>query len=346
MTVTISDEFDGRILRSYLKLTLGLSTAVLAHLKQREDGILVNGNRVTVRYILHTGDVLTLGDRDTPKTATERVIPTELPLDILYEDDHIIALTKPADMPTHPSHGHLTDTLANALAFRCQAVGEPFVFRPLGRLDRNTSGVVISAKTRAASGFLFHAMQKGLVRKRYLAIVEGTMSIDGESHTISAPIYRIDDVGIRRAVPLPDTAEISRAADAVTRYRVLAANDGLSLVLCEPVTGRTHQLRVHLSHVGHPILGDEIYGTPSPRIGRQALHAVSLSIPLPYQVDLRSISRPSSPNGQDILINRPSSDGYLHTLSPLPPDMTDVLAKYFSPWHDGAYSLTSALWQF
>ena len=173
MTIPISAEYDGRLLRSYLKLTLGLSTAVLSKLKNHPTGILVNGQRVTVRYVLRAGDVLELADRDTEETATEHVIPCALPLEVLYEDDHVIALNKPPDMPTHPSHGHLCDTLANALAYRYAEAAEPFVFRPLGRLDRNTSGVVVAGKTRAASGCLGRALKNGEVTKRYVAILDG-----------------------------------------------------------------------------------------------------------------------------------------------------------------------------
>ena len=193
MTIHIPAEYDGRILRSYLKLTLGLSTAVLSKLKNHERGIVVNGQRVTVRYVLREGDVLELFDRDTAETATETVIPCEHPLDILYEDDHVIALGKPAHMPTHPSHGHLTDTLGNALAFRYAEAAEPFVFRPLGRLDRNTSGVVMAGKTRAASGCLSRSLQKGEVTKRYIALVVGEMPVDDLVHTVDAPMYRVEE---------------------------------------------------------------------------------------------------------------------------------------------------------
>ncbi len=326
MTITIPAAYDGRTLRSYLKLTLGLSATVLARLKAREDGILVNGTRVTVRYVLHTDDVLTLSDRDTPETATERVIPIELPLDILYEDDHIIALAKPADMPTHPSHGHLTDTLANALAYRYLMAEEPFVFRPLGRLDRNTSGVVVVGKTRAAAGCLSRSLRRGEVTKRYIAVLVGEMPIDGATHTVSAPIYRPEESGIRRAVGTPDTPG---AVSAESRYRVLTAAHGHTLVLAEPLTGRTHQLRVHFAHLGYPILGDEIYGTPSDCITRHALHALSLSVPRPHRALHAGEDAPSpAPNHP---LNVPTPNGYLHTWAPLPPDMAAVVATLFGP---------------
>ncbi len=323
MIIEIPSAYAGRLLRSYLKLTLGLSTAVLTRLKNRENGILINGERVTVRHVIREGDILTLGDRDTEATATERVIPTDLPLTVLYEDEYVIALAKPADMPTHPSHGHLTDTLANALAYRYQMAQEPFVFRPLGRLDRNTSGVVVVGKTRAAAGCLSRSLLRGKITKRYVAIVTGTLSPDGVPsgenfagislpHVIDAPIFRPDSAGIRRAV---GTEATPGAANALSRYRVLASNGDYSLLLCEPVTGRTHQLRVHLSHIGHAILGDDIYGTPSSHMARHALHAYSLTFPRPFwgTVD-RSIA---------------DEQGILTITAPLPEDMATAVRALF-----------------
>lgn len=320
MIIHIPADLDGRVLRSYLKLTLGISTAALSQLKNNERGILINGRRVTVRYVLRAGDVLELADRDTPEGATERVIPTELPLSVLYEDEYVIALDKPADMPTHPSHGHLTDTLANALAYRYERADEPFVFRPLGRLDRNTSGVVLVGKTRAASGALSKSLKNGDVRKRYIAILTGVMPVDGEAHTLIAPISREPLYGIRRKVCDPDA---EGAVYAETRYLVLDAHDGHSLVLCEPVTGRTHQLRVHFSHLGHPILGDEIYGEPSALIDRHALHAISISAPLPFY-DLYADKTVSASS-----VNAPDEGGILHTWAALPEDMAGLVERFF-----------------
>lgn len=335
MTIHIPAEYDGRLLRSYLKLTLGLSTAVLSKLKNHERGILVNGERVTVRYVLRAGDVLELFDRDTPEGGTKTVLPCEHPLTVLYEDEYVIALSKPADMPTHPSHGHLTDTLANALAYRYAQASEPFVFRPLGRLDRNTSGVVVAGKTRAASGCLSQALTRGEVTKRYIAILTGEMPVDGLVHTVAAPIYRPIaewDSGyssIRRAVGDPRR---DGAVYAESRYRILQAGNGYSLALCEPVTGRTHQLRVHFAHVGHPILGDDIYGEVSPLLGRHALHALSLSVPLPF-----CRIREGMAGGADTFagvpprtpLNRPTPDGYLHVWAPLPPELSEVVDRLF-----------------
>ena len=337
MTIRIPPEYDGRILRSYLKLTLGLSTAVLAKLKNHERGILVNGERVTVRYILKAGDVLELFDRDTDETATETVIPCEHPLEVLYEDEYVLALSKPPFMPTHPSHGHLTDTLANALAFRYAEAAEPFVFRPLGRLDRNTSGVVAVGKTRAASGCLGRSLVRGEVTKRYVAVLVGEMPPDPPDgfHTVIAPIYRVDNrpgrqgALITRAVGDP---ERDGAVYAESRYRVLAAGGGHTLVLCEPVTGRTHQLRVHFSHLGYPILGDDLYGESSARIDRHALHALSLSVPMPFSrfrkdVNTKAIPFENCPPSHPL--NTPTPDGFLHTWAPLPSDMSETVSALF-----------------
>ena len=327
MTIRIPAEYDGRLLRSYLKLTLGLSTAVLSKLKNHEQGILVNGQRVTVRYVLRAGDVLELRDRDTAETATEHVIPCKLPLSVLYEDDHVIALNKPADMPTHPSHGHLCDTLANALAYRYAEADEPFVFRPLGRLDRNTSGVVVAGKTRAASGCLGRSLKNGEVVKRYVAILQGEMPCDGLTHAIEAAIFHPADTGIRRMV-----GEVDGAVYAKTLYRVLGVGEGYTLVLCQPVTGRTHQLRVHFSHLGHPILGDDIYGEASPLIGRHALHALSLSVPLPFarmRTEAAEGAEPLAGLSPSLPLNAPTPYGYLHTWAPLPADMAGLLDGLF-----------------
>lgn len=329
MTIHIPAAYDGRLLRSYLKLTLGLSTAVLAKLKNHDRGILVNGKRVTVRYVLHEGDILEIQDRDTPETATEHVIPCELPLSVLYEDDHVIALNKPPHMPTHPSHGHLCDTLANALAYRYAEAAEPFVFRPLGRLDRNTSGVVIAGKTRAASGCLGRSLKQNLVTKRYLAVLVGDMPADGLLHTLEAPLFHPATGGIKRAVGDPET---DGAVYAKTLYRVLATGSGHTLVLCQPVTGRTHQLRVHFSHLGYPLLGDDIYGVPSPLIERHALHALSLSFPMPFARMRADVTEaPPFLAGLDpnLPLNQPTPDGYLHTWAPIPLDMAQVIRELF-----------------
>ncbi len=342
MKFEISSQYHGTLLRSYLKSTLGISTAALAKLKNHPHGIVVNGKRVTVRYVLQAGDLLELASHDTPENASQNVVPTELPLDVLYEDDHVIAMNKPPDMPTHPSHGHLTDTLANALAWRYQREGRPFVFRPLGRLDRNTSGVVIAGKHKAASGALGRALLSHQVQKKYLAILQGQLSEEklalctkenttiGETvYTLRTHVYRPEGQGIRREVCSPDT---ERCEVAVTQFCILGIShdEQLTLVLAQPVTGRTHQLRLHFSYLGASILGDDIYGEASPLIPRHALHALSISLPCPFaNVDMATPPTFSSLLPPAPARNKVDKNGILHTLAPIPPDMDTLLRTHF-----------------
>lgn len=273
MEIRITQTEDGKTVREMMRGVLGFSAAHLRHLKFLENGILVNGARVTVRYVLREGDCLTLAaeDADTP----EKLLPIDLPLAIAYEDDDLVIPSKSADMPTHPSCGHYEDTVANALAFRYAEQGIPFVFRPISRLDRNTSGLLTVARNRIAAARLTRAMQSGEIRKRYVAILCGLP--EGDGGLIVTHQRRTAASVILRENCLPDEGgELAR-----THYRVLCRADGYALVYAEPLTGRTHQLRVHFAGLGCPILGDDLYGLPSERIGRHALHSCMLSLPLP-----------------------------------------------------------------
>ncbi len=279
MEFIIDAAHHGKTVRSYIQHTLSISSRMLTVLKQTENGITVNGSHVTVRRVLCEGDVLGLAIDDTPERASHNIPPANIPLDVLYEDAHIIVMNKPPHMPTHPSHNHHDDTLANALAFRYAQDGVPFVFRPMGRLDRNTSGIVLAAKDKVASGMLTSAIKAGEVQKTYLAIVTGELPVDGLVHTIDCGIRRQAESVIMRTT-CPDSTDPSEAS--VTDYEVLDTQGGLSLVRVRPRTGRTHQIRVHFAYIGHALLGDDLYGTTDERIDRHALHALSLEFPLPF----------------------------------------------------------------
>ena len=270
----ITNEQSGMTVRSFLQQFLKPSTKMLKHLKYREDGIRVNGAHCTVRKILSEGDVLELALTDSE--ASDRIAPVELPIEILYEDDDLVVPSKPADMPTHPSHGHYDDTVANALAFRYAKQGTPFVFRPINRLDRNTSGLLLVARNKLSAGRLTRSLDSGRIRKSYLAILDGEMT--EQEGVIDACLHRTAESIIVREVCSPDAPDADAAR---TEYRVLAVQNGHTLVLAHPITGRTHQLRVHFAHLGHPITGDDLYGTVTPLIPRHALHAVSLTFPHP-----------------------------------------------------------------
>ncbi len=297
MEIRMTAADSGRSVLDYLLKNMKLSTRSLRRLKYTEGGITVNGESVTVRRVLREGDVLRLdvGDRES----SENVIPRRLPVDVLFEDGEIIAVNKPADMPTHPSHGHLDDTLANALAFKAAVRGERFVFRPANRLDRNTSGIVLVAKDQISACRLFEQMRAGNVKKTYIAILDGVPSV--LRGTVDAPIARADEGVLMRTVS-------DEGREAHTEYNVVAASPDKkhSLVVLRPLTGRTHQLRVHMAHLGCPMLGDFLYGKESPLLPRHALHAARLEFDHPA-------------DGRRMLVS-----------SPLPDDMAALCEMLFS----------------
>jgi 23S rRNA pseudouridine1911/1915/1917 synthase len=264
----ISAEENGKTVKEILRYGVGLSLAFTKQLKFLDNGIMLNGEKVTVRRTVSAGDILFLATEDVQKDGV--LTPTPLPLDIAYEDEYIVMPNKSADMPTHPSHNHRGDTLADALAYKYQEEGVPFVFRAISRLDRNTSGILLIAKDRISASRLSASMKNGDISKKYIAILDGELDFD--EGTIDTYIKREAESIIFRRV----CKENEGGDRAITKYKLLAKSNGYSLVLASPITGRTHQLRVHFSHMGAPILGDDMYGNESPLISRHALHALSL----------------------------------------------------------------------
>lgn len=201
--------------------------------------------------------------------------PEEVPLAVIYQDNDIIVVNKPAGMPVHPAPGHPGGTLVNALLAACPDLqGISGTLRPgiVHRLDKDTSGLLVVAKNGRAMRALQEQLKERTVHKAYLALARG-VPIPREGQ-IEAPIGRSQTNRKKMAV-------IQGGRDATTRYRVIEAFDGAALLEVEPVTGRTHQIRVHLSAIGHPVLGDAVYGRASPLIGRQALHAWKLEFGMP-----------------------------------------------------------------
>ncbi len=284
MKYYVSAEHNGKLLREYLTNILLLSRAELTRLKKREDGIVLNGKRVTVRAVIKTGDLLELNrDDDEPSGG---ITPTEMPLDILYEDDDIIAINKGANMPTHPSHDHQNDTLANGVCHYYKEKGVPFVFRAVNRLDRDTSGIVLVAKNMNSAYRLSNEIAAFNVTKQYIAIVEDELTKDG---IIRSGIVRKEESKMKRIACDPSNGQY-----AETEYKVLLTKDGYSVLLVTPKTGRTHQIRVHTSSIGHPILGDTLYGDEngSVLISRQALHGYSLEFTHPRTNERIKITAP------------------------------------------------------
>ena len=270
--IVIGEKQNGKMVLNVLAGDLGLSRRMITFLKHKENGILLNGVHVTVRNKLKTGDVLSIDYADTENSELSAIAPVSIPLDIVYEDNDILLINKPFGMPTHPSHEHQADTLANALAYLCKTRGKPFVFRAINRLDAGTSGLVLIAKHKLAASRLSAQMTDKKIRKTYFAILHGSISPDfGDIEGY----MRLEEGGRMKREVCDKSDE--GAMYALTRYKRVCVNDLYSAVLAMPVTGRTHQLRVHFSSLGHPLCGDTLYGYPSGHISRQALHAYRLS---------------------------------------------------------------------
>ncbi len=200
---------------------------------------------------------------------------------MIFEDEYVTAVNKPAGMPAHPSHGHRDDTVSNALAYRYRE--KNYVFRPVNRLDRDTSGCMLTSNTRDASFKMYRAMTEGKIKKTYVAVADGTMA-EGKG-AWDKPIGRSPTSIITRRVD-------EDGKPSLTKYRVIASRNEKSLLLVVPETGRTHQIRVHAADAGRPLTGDDLYGTASPLIGRQALHCARTVFPHPGTGETVTVTAP------------------------------------------------------
>lgn len=275
-------------LREVLTNRLQLSHSLQIRLKA-QNKIKVNGQVTRTNYRLQPGDIVTIG---IDLEETSEIRPIFAPLDIIYEDFDCLVINKPPGMAVHSLHGGPDITLANAVTYYWAEQSKTLLFRPVNRLDKDTSGLVLVGKSQYAHQAMFRQQKAGTITRRYLAVVEGIVSRDRGS--IDLPIAH------------PDPALRPRTVDpsgkrAITHFEVIRRLNGFTLLSLTLGTGRTHQIRVHLSHLGHPICSDTLYGHPSPYISRQALHAGELSFLQP---------RTGSP---------------LHMVAPLPRDMADLL---------------------
>lgn len=285
MKFIITKKEAGIEIKTFLK-NINMSASLIKKLKKIPNGILVNGKHQNVTYKLQEDDVLEINYDDTEEETNEYLEPVNIPIEIIYEDENITAVNKGPHMPTHESINNRGNTLANALAYRYK--DKPYVFRATNRLDKDTSGVVLTANNKYYAGLLSTKITKGEILKEYIAIVSGRLEGKG---TIEAPIKRMGESIIKRIVS--DYGEY-----ALTEYEVLASCDEISVLLVKPKTGRTHQIRVHMAHIGHPIIGDEMYFEASEYISRQALHCYKMNV-----LDIGEFIAPL-PNDMDKLIRR------------------------------------------
>ncbi len=274
----ITDENDGVRIRSFLR-AFGVSSALLTKLKNSENGITVNGEFARTIDLLHTGDILKINIENSGKMPA----PVKMDIDIVYEDEDIIVFDKPPHIPVHESRHHIGDTLQNFAAYH---LGDDGAFRAVYRLDNGTSGLVLVGKNMFVAGKL-----AGNIKKDYYAVADGIIEKGG---TVDAPIARCSDSIIKRQVK-------EGGESAVTHYEVISVKDNTTLIKLNLETGRTHQIRVHMDYLGHPLVGDTLYGEPSELITRQALHC------------------------KDIYFTHPVTGRELHLTCDFPTDMKNLI---------------------
>lgn len=263
-----------QILKQELKIS-----ARLQHKLIENKHVYLNDKIIDTRSSVQKNDVITVNlDFDEEN---ENIIATNMHLIIVYEDDCFLILNKPAGIAVHPSMQHYTDSLANGIKFYFDSIGFHKKIRPINRLDLNTSGLVIFAKNEYVQECLIKQMQEKTFEKYYIAFVEGSFS--DSNGTINLPIARKENSIIERCIS-------PSGQNAITDYKVLAQYDTFSIVECHLQTGRTHQIRVHMSAIGHPLLGDTLYGNSSSLIARQALHCYKLSFVHPVSKQVMSFS--------------------------------------------------------
>ncbi len=269
----IPKEYDDLKVIKYLRSEARLSSRLVNTLKRVPDGITLNGEHIRTIDKLHEGDKLSVNIPDDEKTA----VPDNIPLDIIYEDDDILVIDKPAGLAMHPTHNHIEGTLANGVSSYFLKKGENVAFRAVGRLDKGTSGIVVCALNKYSASAL-----SGKIQKTYYAVVGGKYEGEGE---ISAPIIRPD--------PLKTVRAVGEGGDkAVTYWKSLWTDGEISLLEIKLGTGRTHQIRVHFSYLGTPLLGDDLYNSEDFRISRPALHCGKAELTHPVTGEKMEFSCP------------------------------------------------------
>lgn len=252
-------------IHNILQNTLNISTRLLIKLIKNEK-ISFNGNKCDTRNQVKLGDIIEI-NFDIQEN-NSNILPLQINLDIVYEDDWFLVINKPAGIPIHPSRYHYTDSLSNGIKFYFDSIRLSKKIRPVNRLDIGTSGLVIFAKCEYVQECFAKQMANKTFQKKYLCFVKGILP--QKIGTINLPIARKKDSIIERCIN-QKTGQAS-----ITHYEVLKEFSNYSLVRCQLETGRTHQIRVHMAAIGHPLLGDTLYGTKSSLIDRQALHSYKI----------------------------------------------------------------------
>ena len=266
LTYEINSEYAGYSIDKYLKAH-GYSSANITAIKKMPNNVVIDGEWVHMNRKLQAGEILTVNISEDD--SSEKIPPVKMDLDIVYEDEDIIVINKPAGLPIHPSLNHYEDSLANGLAYYYEAQNKPFIFRCANRLDKNTSGLTVIAKHLVSGNILSTMVKNREFHREYYAIVRG--HLDEPEGTIDAPIGRVDDSIITRQV------DFENGERAITHYKVIDEKKGYSLISIHLETGRTHQIRVHFKYIGHPLIGDHLYNPDFEYMTRQALHSHKIS---------------------------------------------------------------------
>lgn len=252
-------------IKEVLKKEFHISDRLISKLKHAKQ-IYLNNKPAYVSEKLEVGNSIVV-DLDFNEIS-DNIIPTKVNLDILYEDDALLIVNKPCNIPVHPSVDHYTDSLSNGIRYYFDSIHLNRKIRPVNRLDKNTTGIVIFAKNEYIQECLIKQMKNNIFKKEYLALVEGIL--ENVSGIINAPIARKENSIIEREIS-------DNGSTSITHYKVIKEFSSYSLVQFLLETGRTHQIRVHCKYVGHPLLGDTLYGNSSELINRQALHAYKIN---------------------------------------------------------------------
>lgn len=277
----IEKEHHGLSINDYLQEVHSFSRRIIIAIKFDGGQILVNGQPKTVRYSLVMGDLLTIVF--PPERRGSNLKPEEIPLTIVYEDEDVIVINKEAGMATMPSLNHQSGTVANGLLSYYEKNDIPYTIHIVTRLDRDTSGLLLVAKHRYSHSLLANLQLQGKIKRSYKALIEG--HLNPEQGKINAKIARKENSIIERTVS-------DCGKEALTYYKVVAEHKNLSLVDVVLKTGRTHQIRVHFSHIGHPLIGDDLYGDPHDQMKRHALHCEQLSFEHPLSKQWISLNMP------------------------------------------------------
>ena len=261
LSYTVEPEFDGEKVMVVLKRHFKMSTSLIKELRLTSDGLTLNGEHIRTVDTVKSSDVIRITMHDKP---SENITPVNIPIDVVYEDEDILIVNKPPNMPTHISVGNYENSLANAVMYHYLSNGEEHLFRAVNRLDKDTSGVMAVAKNSYAHARLADEIAMGELSRKYLCVVCGDIVEDG---TVNAPISRKEGSAIERCVS-------ADGHEAVTHYKVVDRLGDYTVLEMSLETGRTHQIRVHMAHIGHPLAGDWLYGEENKAlIPRQMLHS-------------------------------------------------------------------------